>query len=67
MASKLDTGSLLIAIVSGVALGAVVSLLAIAAGLSPKLVGPITGGIIGPVIALIYRMRTSKTGPDTPT
>ena len=60
MASKLDVGNLLIAIVSGVARGSVVSLVAVAAGLSPKLAGPITGGIVGPVIAVNYRMRTRQ-------
>lgn len=58
--SKVQWLDLLIAIIAGVALGVIVSLIAHWAGLPSKMIGPVAGGIIAPAISLIYMQRARR-------
>jgi len=49
-----------VAVLAAVSIGAVAALVGAFAGLSSKLIAPITGGLVAAMIPLIYRMQSPR-------
>ena len=66
MASRVDLGSLAIAVlgavVIGVALGMGTGLAARSLGWPTSFVGPLTGGVVGGLVVILYQLNAKRGG-----
>lgn len=62
MASKVNVGALLLAVVIGAGIGLLLGLALPMVGLPAKAAGPVAGAVTGGLVPVIYAVRTRRHG-----